>query len=165
MLARTVTQYTQEQLEALWSDCSTDVVGRTMPLHDVDYCKSEVFRILNDQPIKMAVADDNNKDVSYLTGYKTEDDRFYILSGLHGRDTDGSKAWLYSSDYWSTVRQWIVDNNMTAYSGEGIKDEALYNHLLIVDELGLYPNATYSVTDECDRGDFITVNICFLHTE
>ena len=53
-------------------------------MHDADYCKSEVFRILNDQPIKMAVADDNNKDVSYLTGYKTEDDRFYILSGCMG---------------------------------------------------------------------------------
>ena len=165
MQARSVINYTEEQLDALWADCSSQIVGGTMPHSEHDHCKSEVFNSMNRQPIKMAVSDDDNKDISYLTGYKTDDDHFYVVSGLHGNDTGGSKGWLYTTEYWSTIRQWVVDNNMTAYSGEMLKDESAYNHLLDVSDLGLYPNATFSVSNITERPavGFTTADICFLH--
>ena len=167
MQARSVTSYTQDQFDLLWADCRAQVVGGTMPIEDADECKSQVFNSMNSQPIKMAVADSQSKDISYLTGYKTDDDHFYVVSGLHGNDTGGSKGWLYTTQYWSIIRQWVVDNNMTAYAGEMVKDESAYNHLLDVSDLGLYPNATFSVSNiqAIPALGFTRANICFLHTE
>lgn len=165
MIARSVTSFTQDQFDALWADCRAHVVGGTMPTEDADDCKSQVFDSMNSQPIKMAVADDDNKDISYLTGYKSDDDHFYVMSGLHGSDTSGSKGWLYTTQYWSTIRQWVVDNNMTAYAGEMVKDASAYNHLLTISDLGVYPNATFSVSNiqAIPALGFTRANICFLH--
>ena len=165
MQARSVINYTEEQLDALWLDCRAHIVGGTMPHEDATHCRSEVFNSMNRQPIKMAVTDSQLKDISYLTGYKTDDDHFYVVSGLHGNDTGGSKGWLYTTQYWSTIRQWLVDNNMTAYAGEMLKDESAYNHLLTISDLGVYPNATFSVSNITERPavGFTTVDICFLH--
>ena len=82
MQARSVTSYTQDQFDLLWADCRAQVVGGTMPIEDADECKSQVFNSMNSQPIKMAVADSQSKDISYLAGYKTDDNHFYVVSGF-----------------------------------------------------------------------------------
>lgn len=165
MQARSVTSYTVEQLDALWLDCRAHIVGGTMPHEDATHCRSEVFNSMNRQPIKMAVSDDDNKDISYLTGYKTNDDHFFVVSGLHGKDTSGSKGWLFKGTYWSTIKQYLVDNNLVAYAGEMLKDRSAYNHVLTVSDLNLYPGATFSTSNlrEIPSLGFTTINICFLH--
>ena len=52
---------------------------------------------------------------------------------------------------------------MTAYSGEMVKDESAYNHLIDVSDLGLYPNATFSVSNiqAIPALGFTRANICF----
>jgi len=161
--AQTVSSYTQEEFDALWNDCANEIVGKTMPIADVTECKSTVFSVMNQQPFKLKISKDN-KDISYITGSIKENNHFFILSGVHGNDSTGSRAWLYDTNYWAKVKEILVANNAIAYAGEMIKNESAYNQLLKVDSLNLYPDSTFSTSNEVVVPNLFTkIDICFLH--
>ena len=126
------------------------------------------FNGFNAQPIKLKIAKDGT-DVCILSG--TEDsNRFNISLGLHGNDAGGSKAWLYSADYWTAIKNHLLSESLTAYGGEMMKDQSAYNHVVAVANSNLYPNANFMTENESSQtgvaghlADFTKITVWFNH--
>ena len=164
----TISEISSTNFDAMWNDCKASIIGKTFPMLQETSCRETIFNGFNAQPIKLKIAKDGT-DVCILSG--TEDsNRFNITLGLHGNDADGSKAWLYSADYWTAIKNHLLSESLTAYGGEMMKDQSAYNHVVAVANSNLYPNANFMTENESSEtgvaghlADFTKITVWFNH--
>lgn len=164
----TIDEISSTNFDVLWNDCKSSVIGKTFPMLQEATCRDTIFNGFNQQSIKLKIAKDGT-DICILSGIE-DSNRFNVRLGLHGNDASGSKAWLYSSEYWIAIKNHLVSESLTAYGGEMMKDESAYNHVVAIANSNTYPNASFVTQNESAQSgvsdfikDYTKIEVWFNH--
>ena len=152
----------QADFDALWEDCKTIIETETFPFSGGVQTKETIFSLINSLDIAFKVQKDG-KDIAVKAGWK-ENNKLNIGPVLFGNNSEGSKAYIYDSDYWTVIKDFTISIGCAAYGGEVVKNSSVENWFTSVGNNLIYPNATLEKETDRVQGSIVSRTIWLNHS-
>ena len=147
-----VTSFTDAMFDALYADCSADMDAGSYPWHLFDATteaekKAHLKASFNDAPFMFTVDEDGH--YLMLNAGTVTNGVFDWYLGLIGQDADGSKAWLYRSDYQAARNAFWPAQNITEWRVETMgSGTAMHDHMIAARNADTIPGTFTSVNED-----------------
>ena len=147
-----VTSFTDAMFDALYADCSADMDAGSYPWHlfsittEADK-KAHLKAAFNDAPFMFTVDEDGH--YLMLNGGTVTNGVLEWYLGLIGQDINGSKAWLYRSDYQEARNAFWPSQNITEWRVETMgAGTAMHDHMISARTANTIPGTFSSVAED-----------------
>lgn len=147
-----VTSFTDAMFDALYADCSADMDAGSYPWHLFNASteaekKAHLKAAFNDAPFMFTVDEDGH--YLMLNAGTVTNGVFEWYLGLIGQDTNGSKAWLYRSDYQAARNAFWPAQNITEWRVETMgSGTAMHDHIISARNANTITDTFTSVTED-----------------
>lgn len=147
-----VTSFTDNIFDSLYADCSADMNAGSYPWHlflasTEAEKKAHLKSSFNDATFMFTVDEDGH--YLMLNAGTITNGVFDWYLGLIGRDTNGSKAWLYRSDYQAARNAFWPAQNITEWRVETMgSGTAMHDHMIAARNANTIPGTFASVEDD-----------------
>lgn len=144
-----VTSFTDAMFDALYADCSADMDAGSYPWHLFSASteaekKAHLKASFNDAPFMFTVDEDGH--YLMLNAGIVTNGVFEWYLGLIGQDANGSKSWLYRSDYQAARNAFWPAQNITEWRVETMgSGTAMHDHMISAKNAGTIPGTFNSV--------------------
>ena len=123
--------------------------------------KSVIISSFNMSDIKFKIQKDG-LNIVFLAGTNANNEFSVTGPALFSDDSQSNTSYMYDSEFWSTLKGYVIDNNCTAFVVNTIKNSDMYNSLVNVGSNSLYSNSTLEQND-ITFGDTTSTSIKFVH--
>lgn len=146
-----VTSFTDSLFDNLYADCSADLDAGSYPWHLFPAITTEAQKkqhlkdTFNSAPFMFTVDEDGH--YLMLNAGKITNGVFHWYLGLIGQDINGSKSWLYGSDYQAARNAFWPSQNITEWQVETMgSGTAMHDHIISARNANTIPG-TFTSTD------------------